>query len=57
MSQCLAFGILIAFASYVGVKLISLWLDIRRGVSALPATHALAAGKAGEDERRSHHGA
>ncbi len=57
MRECLALGLLIPFAGRLGVKLITLWLDIRRAVSALPATDALAAVKAGEDERRRHHGA
>ncbi len=49
MSQHLALGLLIPFAGRLGVKLISLWLDIRRaGAAALPATDALAAEKAGE---------
>ncbi|MGU3387170.1 hypothetical protein ACLBYG_21860 [Methylobacterium sp. D53M] len=51
MSQHLALGLLIPFAGRLGVKLISLWLDIRRAVAAaLPDSDALAAGKAGEDE-------
>ena len=41
MSQCLALGLLIPFAGRLGVKLISLWLDIRRAVAAaLPVTDA-----------------
>ncbi|MGU3417693.1 hypothetical protein [Methylobacterium sp. D54C] len=34
MSQHFALGLLIPFAARLGVKLISLWLDIRRAVAA-----------------------
>ncbi len=40
MSQHLALGLLIPFAGRLGVKLISLWLDIRRAVAASIATTA-----------------
>lgn len=56
MSAPLTLGVLAAFVGFVAIVGVSVWSD-RRRVPALPATDALAAVKAGEDERRSHHDA
>lgn len=50
MTGSLTLGILAAFVGFVAIVGVSIWLDRRRRVPALPATDALAAGKAGEDE-------
>ncbi|WP_298704538.1 hypothetical protein [uncultured Variovorax sp.] len=50
MTGSLTLGILAAFVGFVAIVGVSVWSDRRRRVPALPATDALAAVKAGEDE-------